>query len=206
MNSTNQIRSAILNGMSENSVSPPFITYSVPIPSKEPNIVAEGIKSGIRVAMILGILYALCIPIMLIIVDGDITTRYIPANLRDINEVMKGIGFAYLSYFALVSAAIVAGSLFASLGGVIGGAIIGMIFRHWIMERLSLRLVIWYGVGISLSLVGVSLLIGAMFSNGYTINQFKETFVWLAWFVPNIIAFFGCSWTVYQVNTKMPTS
>jgi hypothetical protein len=119
---------------------------------------------------------------------------------------MKGIGFAYLWYFALVSAAIVAGSVFASLGGVIGGAMIGMIFRYWIIERLSISQVIRYGVVISLGLVGLSLLVGAMFSNGYTINRFNETFVWFAWFIPHILAFLGFWWLVYRVNSKMPTS
>src|SRR5690349_7305689 len=56
---------ATLAAMNEKPATPPFIQYHVPPPTQRPDPVAVGIKMGITTTALLGIGYALLVPIWL---------------------------------------------------------------------------------------------------------------------------------------------
>jgi hypothetical protein len=166
---------------------PPF-QYSIPADTFDP--IQEGIGLGAKAALVLAGLYGIVVTLLISVTEWN---RIPPGNLRDMGVVMAG------------GMSLVIGGVPAVVVGAIGGGLNGWTFR-FSKTRMSTALAIYYGFWISLLLLVVRIGMVAVWGGLATLSDnLDDQMMWLMWFAPNLIAFFGFWWVAYKLNEKMPT-
>lgn len=178
----------------------PLFQYSIPADTFNP--VQAGIGVGSKVALALAGLYAIGVALFFVITEWDV----IPSeDLRDFWMVAGAIANIYAGTAMVAGVAVVFGGIPAVIIGAIGGGVIGYTFR-FIKKPLSTPQAIHYGFWISLFLlvVRIGVLAGV---NGFDAlgDSLHDGMMWMVWYAPNLIAFFGFWWVAYKLNEKLPT-
>jgi hypothetical protein len=185
--------------MDERPMAPPPSQDSTPPKAIDP--VMEGITFGIQAALVLVGVYV--VGLLLFIIATEWRT-FDFEDIRDFGAVAAEVVDFYMGSAMVIGLALVLGGVPALFVGFLGGAFIGWTFR-FINKRLPFQQALLYGFGISLLLLGVRLGGAALFRGLEQVNDdLTDTFMWLAWFAPNLIAFFGFWWVAYQLNEQMP--
>lgn len=178
--------------MEERPLSPPLLNDAI-VPSTT-NPIREGIIKGAMVALVIAALYALAVPIVLLMMNEALPQ--LPGADSATNP--------YLAALIMSGMALLVGGIPALIFGAIGGGIIGAVFRYWVKHRLSSAKALLYGFGMSFSIVVIRL---AMLIQGEGIpdgDTLADPLFWIMVMGPMIGAFLGFWWVAYQVNTKMP--
>lgn len=189
--------------MNEIPVSSKPFQYSIPdrTSAKAFDPTQESIGMGSKYALKLAAIYAVGLSLILFL-----SSRYYPItleNIRDFNHVLTTIVQQY-GLIAMVGAiSFVVGVIPAMVVVWVNGWITGFIFRRWIKMLLPFRESVIVAFVISSLCLALRLWFGVIVLKGWYWGEF---FIWLFWYIPNLIAFFAWAWVVYQVNQKMPTS
>lgn len=158
--------------------------------------IKEGIGLGAKAAGVSAGLYAIAVTL---IISATEFNRFPTGDLRDFGVVVEAILNAYMGAVMVAGLALVIGGVPAVIIGVIGGGLIGWTFR-FIKRRLSTIRALHYGFWVSLVLLVVRIgLLAGTFDDGL-----DDQLIWLIWFAPNLIAFFGFWWVTVKINEKLP--
>lgn len=181
------------------------VAFQDSISAKPFNPIWEGMKKGAIVALALAALYALAVPLFFAAMNQSLPMTSAPENLQEGETVANAVGNPYVNALLAGGRAFLVGGIPAFIFGIIGGGLIGASFRYWVKRRLSLMQILLYGLGISLTIVGIRILL-LMGSQGFppTGVGITEPSFWIGVAGPMIIASLGFWWVGYQVNTKMP--
>lgn len=164
------------------------------------DFIREGIGLGAKAALVLAGLYTLGVALFIVSTEWN---TFPTENIRDIGVVGEAILDVYMGVVMVAGVALVIGGIPAVIIGVIGGGLIGWTF-HFIKTRISTPHAIHYGFWVSLLLlvVRIGLLAGTIAPLDDTLN---DQMMWMIWFAPNLIAFFGFWWVTYKLNEHIPT-
>jgi hypothetical protein len=188
--------------VNESPASPLASQESVPVRPFNP--VVEGMKKGAMIALSLALIYAFAVPLFFAAMDQQLPGAP-PNNLQDGSAVTHSIANTYGAALMAGGMAFLIGGIPAFIFGVIGGGIIGAIFRYGVKRRLSLTQVLLYGFLMSVSIVGIRILLLVQ-SEGADLlaSELTDPFFWVMVAGPMILASLGFWWVAYQVNQKMP--
>lgn len=186
--------------MNETPSSPPIL--QAPMAPHRYNPILEGLLKGAIAALTLALLYAFGVPLLFALMNQSLPFDS-PTNLQDGGEVATTIANNYGNALMVGGMTFLIGAIPALIFGLIGGGIIGAIFRYGVKRRLSLQQVLLYGFGISFAIVG-SRLFFIIQSEGSDFSILDPLF-WILVAGPMIAAFLGFWWVMYQVNQKMPS-
>lgn len=168
--------------------------YSIPDPHAFDPL-QESLWKSVKAALFLAALYALTLA-PLVFYPLSILTPSV--NLQNFNHVVGAITILYGSWLLVSVPAMMIGGTGALFIAVLSGSLMGVLYKYGVKERLPHHQAWWCGFWISLLFLGFRLGVGMMVVKGW------HSDAWLAWYVPNLIAFFAFWWVGYRVNQQMP--
>lgn len=178
--------------MNETPASP--VTSQDSILAKPVNPIWEGMKKGAIVALGIAVLYALAVPMGLLLLNEPLPP--LPGADASTNP--------FLAALVMSGMALLVGGIPALILGAIGGGIIGAIFRYGVKHQVSTARALFYGFCISLAIVSIRLIMLIQSDNVLEGNTLADPLFWVMVIGPMLGAFLGFWWVAYQVNAKMP--
>ena len=183
----------------------PPISFQDSIPAHPFNPIVEGMKKGAVASISIAVFYALTVPLLFSLMNPGFPSPTPPATLQDGDAAVSAVASNYGSVLMVGGLALVAGGIPALVFGIIGGGVIGVVFRYYIRQQVSSTLALLYGFWISLAIVSIRFLMLIQRDDSpFSAFNLADPLFWVMVMGPMIGAFLGFWWVAYQVNSKMP--